>query len=72
VHNNLAVPRGNGEKSCKQIVEEACRQITVMQNNMFAEPGEVYKQESVPSIIRIADSSNGNKFSAFTNQIPDK
>ncbi|KIK05340.1 hypothetical protein K443DRAFT_130488 [Laccaria amethystina LaAM-08-1] len=56
VHNNLA----------------ACRQITVMQNNMFAEPGEVYKQESVPGIIRIADSSNGNEFSAFTNQIRDK
>jgi hypothetical protein len=72
VHNNLAVPRGNGEKSCKQMVEEACRRIAVMQNNMFAEPGEVYKQESIPGIIRIADSSNGNEFSAFTNQIRDK
>jgi hypothetical protein len=39
---------------------------------MFAEPGEVYKQESVPGIIRIADSSNENKFSAFANQICNK
>ena len=39
---------------------------------MFAEPGEVYNQESVPGILRIPDSSNGNEFSVFTNQIRDK
>ena len=36
---------------------------------MFAEPGEVYKQESVPGILRLPDSSNGNEFLVFTNQI---
>jgi len=71
-HNNLAVPRGNAEKSCKQMVKETCRRVAVMQNNMFAEPGEVYKGEAVPGILRIADSSNGNEFSTFTNQIRDK
>ena len=51
MHNNTAVPRGNSEKSCRQIIEDTCRHISVMQNNMFAEPGEVYKQESVPGIL---------------------
>jgi len=71
-HNNTAVPRGNNDKSVRQIVEETCRKIAVMQNNMFAEPGEVYNQESVPGILRIPDSSNGNEFSVFTNQMRDK
>jgi len=70
-HNNTAVPRGNSEKSCNQIVEDTCRHVSVVQNNMFAEPGEVYKQESVPGILRLPDSSNGNEFSVFTNQIHD-
>jgi len=68
-HNNTAVPRGNSEKSCKQIIEDTCRHISVVQNNMFAQPGEVYKQEYVPGILRLSDSSNGNEFSVFMNQI---
>ena len=39
---------------------------------MFAEPGEVYKQESTPAILRILDTNNGNEFSVFTNQMHDK
>jgi hypothetical protein len=70
-HNNTAVPRGNNEKSVRQIVEDTCRHLAVIQNNMFAEPGEVYK-ESTPGILRIPDSNNGNEFSVFTNQIRDK
>jgi len=38
---------------------------------MFAEPGEVYKQEYVPGILRLPDSSNRNEFSVFMNQIHD-
>jgi len=71
VHNNTAVSRGNSEKSYKQIIEDTCRHISVMQNNMFAEPGEVYKQESVPGILRIPDSSDRNEFLVFMNQIHD-
>ena len=71
-HNNTAVPRGNNEKSVRQIVEDTCRQVAIIQNNMFADPGEVYKQESVPGILRIPDSNNGNEFSVFTNQMRDK
>ena len=71
-HNNTAVPRGTSEKTVRMIVEETCRQLAVMQNNMFAEPGEVYKQESAPGILRIPDTNNGNEFSVFTNQMRDK
>jgi len=48
MHNNTAVPRGNSKKSCKQIVEDTCRHVSVMQNNMFAEPGEVYNTGCKP------------------------
>ena len=68
-HNNTAVPRGNNEKSVGQIVEDTCRQVAIIQNNMFADSGEVYKQESVPGILRIPDSNNGNEFLVFTNQM---
>ncbi|EDR00178.1 uncharacterized protein LACBIDRAFT_334420 [Laccaria bicolor S238N-H82] len=71
-HNNTAVPRGNGEKSVRQIVEEASRQNLTLQNNMFAEPGEVFSQEAVvPGIIRLPDNNNGNEISVFTNQMRD-
>ncbi|EDR11760.1 uncharacterized protein LACBIDRAFT_323936 [Laccaria bicolor S238N-H82] len=66
------VPRGNGEKSVRQIVEEASRQNSTLQNNMFAEPGEVFSQEAVvPGIIRLPDNNNGNEISVFTNQMRD-
>ncbi|EDR06400.1 uncharacterized protein LACBIDRAFT_328727 [Laccaria bicolor S238N-H82] len=70
--SNPQIPRGNGEKSVRQIVEEASRQNLTLQNNMFAEPGEVFSQEAVvPGIIRLPDNNNGNEISVFTNQMRD-